>query len=46
MNITLYEAWYNRKPHVRHLKVFSCISYALIDVDDHSKIHKKIINLS
>ena len=30
-NITSYEAWFHRKPNIRHLKVFGCITYVLID---------------
>ena len=29
-NITPYEAWYESKPSVRHLKVFRCLAYAHI----------------
>ena len=27
MNKTPYEAWYERKPNVSHLRVFGCIAY-------------------
>ena len=40
-NITPYEAWFHRKPNVSHLKVFGCISYALIDENDRDKMDEK-----
>ena len=39
-NQTPYEAWYGVKPSVSHLKVFGCISYALIKYFRH-KLEKK-----
>ncbi|XP_074373444.1 uncharacterized protein LOC141713768 [Apium graveolens] len=43
-SITLYEAWYNRKPSVEHLKIFGCTTYMKVPsvyttkLDDRSKL--------
>ena len=34
MNISLYEAWFLRKPNFSHLKVFGYMTYVLIDEND------------
>ena len=31
MNRTPFEAWYGMKPSVRHLRIFCCIAYALVN---------------
>ena len=40
-NIIPYEAWLHRKPNVNYLKVFGCITYALMDENDRGKMHRK-----
>ena len=38
MNRTPYEAWHVRKPFVSHLRIFSCVAYAL----KHPQIRQKL----
>lgn len=40
-NQTPFEAWTGIKPRVSHLKVFGCISYALVDSNKRSKLDSK-----
>ncbi|XP_044478092.1 uncharacterized protein LOC123205234 [Mangifera indica] len=40
-NITPYEAWWNRKPNVSALKIFGCIAYAMLTINDRTKMDKK-----
>ena len=41
MNKTPFEAWYGKKPNVSHLRVFGCISYALVPSQVRQKLDKK-----
>ncbi|KAJ1700426.1 hypothetical protein LUZ63_000205 [Rhynchospora breviuscula] len=41
INQTPYEAWYERKPGVGHLKVFGCIAYVLVDSQKRKKLDGK-----
>ncbi|KAA0050265.1 integrase [Cucumis melo var. makuwa] len=41
MNKTPFEAWYGKKPKVSHLRVFGCISYALVPSQVRQKLDKK-----
>lgn len=38
-NTTPLEAWNDKKPRVRQLRIFDCIAYALVNF--HSKLHEK-----
>ena len=40
-NITPFEAWYDYKPDVSHLRVFGCVAYAHIEKDERSKLDPK-----
>ena len=40
-NKTPYEAWYGQKPQAKNLKVFGCITYALIPSQNREKFDKK-----
>ncbi|GKV47717.1 hypothetical protein SLEP1_g54586 [Rubroshorea leprosula] len=40
-NMTPYEAWWKRKPNVSSLRVFGCISYAMIASNDRTKMDQK-----
>lgn len=41
MNRIPYEAWMGRKERVNHLKVFGCVSYAMVDI--RSKLDEKSV---
>ncbi|KAK9165308.1 hypothetical protein Scep_000499 [Stephania cephalantha] len=41
MNQTPYEDWYGRRPSVSHLRVFGCISYALVNSQICQKLDEK-----
>ncbi|KAL0551708.1 hypothetical protein IC582_010797 [Cucumis melo] len=41
MNKTPFEVWYGKKPNVSHLRVFGCISYALVPSQVRQKLDKK-----
>ncbi|KAK9157521.1 hypothetical protein Scep_004095 [Stephania cephalantha] len=41
MNQTPYEAWCGRRPSVSHLRVFGCISYALVNSQVRQKLDEK-----
>ncbi|KAL4291772.1 hypothetical protein GQ457_14G025100 [Hibiscus cannabinus] len=41
LNRTPYEAWYERRPSVSHLRVFGCVAYALINSQFRQKLDKK-----
>ncbi|KAL4035058.1 hypothetical protein IC575_003732 [Cucumis melo] len=41
MNKTPFEVWYGKKPNVSHLRVFCCISYALVPSQVRQKLDKK-----
>ena len=38
---TPYEAWHGSKPDVSHLKVFGCIAYAHINLENRQKLDDK-----
>ena len=38
---TSYEAWFNKKPEVKHLKVFGCVCYSLIPEVKRGKLDEK-----
>lgn len=38
---TPFEAWYNQKPSVSHLKVFGCIAYCLKNAQSRKKLDQK-----
>ena len=40
-SITPYEAWHGRKPSIGHLRVFGCLAYALVPVQQHRKLDDK-----
>ena len=42
-NITPYESWHGRKPSVAHLRVFGCLAYALVPVQQHKKLDDKVV---
>ena len=39
--MTPYEAWYGRKPHVEHLRVFGCTAYVYVPKDERGKLDSK-----
>ena len=41
MNQTSFEAWYSMKPSVRHLRIFGCIAYALVNSQYRHKLDEK-----
>ena len=41
MKTTPYERWYERKPDLKHLRVFGCIAYAHIPDEKRQKLDKK-----
>ena len=41
MNQTPFEAWSGMKPSDRHLRIFSCIAYALVNSQNHHKLDEK-----
>ena len=36
-----YEAWFKRKPNIKHLKIFGCIAYAHIPKENRKKLDGK-----
>ena len=38
-NMTPWEAWWKKRPSVKHLKVFGCICYALVPKELRHKVH-------
>ncbi|KAG8478890.1 hypothetical protein CXB51_028743 [Gossypium anomalum] len=40
---TPFEAWYDLKPTVSHLKVFGCIYYTLIPAEKRTKLEKRFV---
>jgi hypothetical protein len=44
MNKTPYEAWFERKPIVSHLRVFGCVAYTLINSHNRKKLDAKSKN--
>ena len=42
-NITPYESWHGRKPSVAHLRVFGCLAYALVPVQQRRKLDDKAV---
>ncbi|KAJ4751816.1 polyprotein [Rhynchospora pubera] len=41
LNQTPFEAWFERKPSVAHLRVFGCIAYTLISSQNRRKLDQK-----
>ena len=41
LNKTSFEAWYGRKPKVKHFRVFGCDAYAHILKDERAKFDSK-----
>ncbi|KAJ4817458.1 polyprotein [Rhynchospora pubera] len=41
LNQTPFEAWFERKPSVAHLRVFDCIAYTLISSQNRRKLDQK-----
>ena len=41
LNMTPYEAWFNRKPTVHHFKVFGCVAYSHIQKENREKLNEK-----
>ena len=41
LNMTPYEAWFNRKPTVDHFKVFGCVAYSHIPKENREKLDEK-----
>ena len=41
LNMTPYEAWFNRKPTVNHFKVFGCVAYSHIPKENREKLDEK-----
>ena len=41
LNMTPYEAWFNRKPTVDHFKVFGCVAYSHIPKENREKLNEK-----
>ena len=39
--MTPHEAWYGRKPHVEHLRVFGCTAYVHVPSDERGKLDSK-----
>ena len=42
-SITPYEAWHGRKPSIGHLRVFGCVAYALVHVQQRQKLDDKAV---
>ena len=42
-SITPYEAWHGRKPFVAHFRVFGCLAYVLVPMQQHSKLDDKVV---
>ncbi|KAJ1704767.1 hypothetical protein LUZ63_004546 [Rhynchospora breviuscula] len=41
LNQTPFEAWFERKPSVAHLRVFGCIAYTLLSAQNRRKLDQK-----
>ena len=41
--INPYESWHGRKPSMAHLRVFSCLAYALVPQQHRSKLDDKVV---
>ena len=41
--ITPYEAWHGKKPSIGHLRVFGCLAYALVPMQQHRKLDDKAV---
>ena len=41
--VTPYEAWHGRKPSIGHLRVFGCLAYALVPVQQRKKLDDKAV---
>ena len=42
-SLTPYEAWNGRKPSIAHLRVFGCLAYALVLVQQRKKLDDKAV---
>ena len=42
-SITPYEAWHGRKPSISHLRVFGCLAYAMVPVQQRRKLDDKAV---
>ena len=40
-SITPYEAWHGRKPSIGHLRVFDCLAYVLVPMQQRQKLDDK-----
>ena len=38
-----YEAWHDRKPSIQHMRVFGCLSYALVPQTQRRKLDDKAV---
>ena len=41
MNQTPFKAWRGKKPSITHLRIFGCITYALVNSQVHQKLDEK-----
>ena len=44
-SITPYEAWHGKKPSIGHLRVFGCLAYALVPMQQRRKLDDKAVKL-
>ena len=42
-SITPYEAWNGKKPSIGHLRVFGCLAYALVPMQQRRKLDDKAV---
>ena len=42
-SITPYEAWHGKKPSIGHLRVFGCLAYALVPMQQRRKLDDKAL---
>ena len=42
-SITPYEAWHGKKPSIGHLRVFGCLAYALVPMQQRRKLDDKAV---
>ena len=42
-SITPYEAWHDKKPSIGHLRVFGCLAYALVPMQQRRKLDDKAV---
>jgi len=42
-SITPYEAWHDRKPSIEHMRIFGCLSYALVSQTQRKKLDDKAV---